>query len=90
MSGCIDCRLQASFLFPLEVMSLYLPHAAYRSLLCMQYLSRPVARAGEFKEFQLNPPKELTAMQHLAVSQRKAGVEACMDTESSTSAEKKT
>ena len=46
VSGCIDRRLQTSFLFPLEVMSLYLAHAAYKSLLCMQYLSRTILRMG--------------------------------------------
>jgi len=28
-----------------------LPHAAYESLLCMQYLFRTIARTGGFKEF---------------------------------------
>ena len=38
----------------------------------------------------MNPLNELTAMQHVAVSQRrKASVESCIDTESSTSAAKR-
>ena len=42
-----------------------------------------------FKEFRLNLLNELTAMQHVAASQRrKASVVSCMDTESSTSAVK--
>ena len=43
-----------------------------------------------FKEFRLNPLNELTAMQHVAASQRrKASVVSCLDMESSTSAAKK-
>ena len=41
------------------------------------------------KEFRLNPQNKLTAMQHVAVSQReKAIVVLCMDMESCTSAVK--
>ena len=67
VSGCIDRRLQTSFLIPLEVMSLYLPHAAYKSLLCMQYL--PYWGWEGIQGVRLNPIIKLTAMQHVATSQ---------------------
>jgi len=78
--------LQTVFSFLLQLTR---PHAAYKSLLCMHYLCRPVARAWRFNEFRLSPLNELTAIQHVAVGQRrKVGVVLSMDTECSTSAVK--
>ena len=50
----IGVLLQTTFSFLLQLTR---PHAAYKSLLCMHYLVRPVARAGGVQGVSIEPTK---------------------------------